>query len=308
MFACCFSRSVFRCFTAILFGLIPATQFSRPDLQSTLKEGGRGSDGGIDASLDAQFFGRGRSGGGPGLLTGAGLLVRSFVSLMRVDPGFDKDRVVALQVFLSRKLSKGGTDHRLLRSIVGKNHAAVPGVQSAAVVASPPFINLEQAAPFTIQGQPPPPKGSEPSAFYTEVSPEYLSALTVPLRRGRFFTKFDTKDSRLVVVINQTMATRSFPNEDPVGKQLTVVFDQPETREMIGVIGDVLHSGLDSSARPEMFVPYWQSPTTQMTFLVKTTPDAAAMLPAVKSAIREVNPESDILENGDHGAAWLTIH
>ena len=104
---------------------------------------------------------------------------------------------------------------------------AVPGVQSAAVVASPPFINLEQDAPFTILGQPAPPKGSEPSAFYTEVSPDYLDALSVPLQGGRFFTKFDTKDSRLVVVINQTMARRYFPNEDPVGKQLTLVFDQP---------------------------------------------------------------------------------
>jgi putative ABC transport system permease protein len=165
----------------------------------------------------------------------------------------------------------------------------VPGVESAAVVASPPFINLEQDASFTIQGRPVPPKGSEPSAFYTEVSPDYLSALSVPLRSGRFFTKFDKQDSALVVVINQTMARRYFPNEDPVGKQLTVIFAHPEVREIVGVIGDVLHSGLDATARPEMFVPYWQSPTTQMTFVVKTTPDAAAMLPAVKSAIREVN-------------------
>ncbi len=275
--------------TAILFGLIPATQFSRPDLQSTLKEGGRGSAAGSTRHWMRNSLVVAEVAVALVLLTGAGLLVRSFVSLMRVDPGFDRDRVVALQVFLSRNYQKPeqitGFFDRSLEKI-----RSVPGVQSAAVVASPPFINLEQAAPFTIQGQPAPPKGSEPSAFYTEASPEYLSALTVPLRRGRFFTKFDTKDSRLVVVINQTMATRYFPNEDLVGKQLTVVFDQPETREVIGVVGDVLHSGLDSNARPEMFVPYWQSPTTQMTFVVKTTPDAAAMLPAVKSAIREVNP------------------
>lgn len=274
--------------TAILFGLIPATQFSRSDFQSTLKEGGRGSVSGSTRHWVRNSLVVAEVAVALVLLTGAGLLVRSFVSVMRVDPGFDRERVLALQVFLSRNYQKAdqitGFFDQSLEKIM-----TVPGVQSAAVVASPPFINLEQDAPFTISGQPLPPKGREPSAFYTEVSPGYLNALTVPLQRGRFFTKFDTKDSALVVVINQTMARRYFPDEDPVGKQLTVNFDRPETREIVGVIGDVLHSGLDSSARPEMFVPYWQSPTTQLTFLVKTTPDAATMAPAIKNAIREVN-------------------
>lgn len=274
--------------TAVLFGLIPATQFSRLDLQSTLKEGGRGAVTGSTRHWMRNSLVVAEVAVALVLLTGAGLLVRSFVSVMRVDPGFDKDRVLALQVFLNRNYQKAEQITGFFDQSLEKIRT-VPGVQSAAVVASPPFINLEQAAPFTIQGQPVPPKGREPSAFYTEVSPDYLSALTVPLRRGRFFTKFDTKDSALVAVINQTMTRRYFPNEDPVGRRLTVMFDQPETREIVGVIGDVLHSGLDTNARPEMFVPYWQSPTTQMTFVVKTTPDALAMLPAVKSAIREVN-------------------
>jgi putative ABC transport system permease protein len=274
--------------TAIVFGLIPATQFSRPDLQSTLKEGGRGAVAGSTRHWVGNSLVVAEVAVALVLLTGAGLLVRSFVAVTSVDPGFNKDRVLALQVFLNRNYQKsdqitGFFDQSLEKLMT------VPGVESAAVVASPPFINLEQDASFTIQGRPVPPKGSEPSAFYTEVSPDYLSALTVPLRSGRFFTKFDKQDSALVVVINQTMARRYFPNEDPLGKQLTVIFARPEVREIVGVIGDVLHSGLDTNARPEMFVPYWQSPTTQMTFVVKTTPDAAAMLPAVKSAIREVN-------------------
>jgi putative ABC transport system permease protein len=272
--------------TALLFGLIPATQFSRPNLQSTLKEGGRDSVGGparhwlrnslVVAEVSVALV----------LLTGAGLLVRSFVSVTHVDPGFNKEGVLALQVFLNRQKPEQTTGFfdQSLEKI-----KAVPGVKSAAVVASPPFINLEQDVPFTIQGQAAPPKGNEPNAFYTEVSPDYLSTLTVPLLRGRFFTKFDKSDAALVVVINQTMARRYFPNEDPLGKRLNVIFDQIENREIVGVIGDVLHSGLDSNPRPEMFVPHSQSPTPRMTFVVKTGPDAASMLPAVKSAIREVN-------------------
>jgi putative ABC transport system permease protein len=273
--------------TAVLFGLIPATQFSRPELQSTLKEGGRGAATGSARHWLRNALVISEVAVALVLLTGAGLLVRSFVSVTRVNPGFEKDRVLALQVFLSRNQKPEQITAFYDQAL--EKIGSTPGVQSAALVASPPFINLEQDAPFTIQGQAPPPKGKEPSAFYTEVSPGYLSALTVPLVRGRFFTKFDKPDTTLVVVVNQTMARRYFPNEDPVGRKLTVIFDQPEEREIVGVIGDVLHSGLDTTARPEMFVPYSQSPTSQMTFVVKTTPDAASMLPAVKSAIREVN-------------------
>ncbi|HSS19142.1 MAG TPA: ABC transporter permease [Pyrinomonadaceae bacterium] len=274
--------------TAVLFGLIPAAQFSSPNLRSSLTDGSRGAVG-----KSAQHWVRNslvvtEVAVALMLLTGAGLLVRSFVSVTRVDPGFETDRLVALQVFLSRNYQKteeitGFFDQSL------EKIKAVPGVEAAAIVASPPFINLEQDAPFTIQGHPPPPKGSEPSSYYTEVSADYLRTLNVPLRQGRFFTGFDRGGSASVAVINQAMAERFFVNEDPIGKKVTVMFDQPETREIVGVVGNVLHSGLDSNPRPELFVPHSQSPNTQMTFVVKTTADPASLLPAVKNAIREVN-------------------
>ena len=274
--------------TAAIFGLIPATQFSRPDLQSTLKEGGRGGVSGSSRHWVRNSLVVAEVAVALVLLTGAGLLVRSFVAVMRVDPGFEKERVLALQVFLARNYQKPeqvtGFFDQALEKIV-----AVPGVQSAAVVSSPPFINLEQDIAFTIQGLPVPPKGREPSAFYTETSADYLGVMTVPLRRGRFFTKFDGEKSAQVVVINETMARRYFANEDPIGKKLSLMFDQIEVREIVGVIGDVLHSGLDTEPRPEMFVPYQQSPTPQMTFMVKTTIDPVAMLTVVKTAVREVN-------------------
>jgi putative ABC transport system permease protein len=275
--------------TAIIFGVVPAVQFWRHDLQSTLKEGGRGTGVGparhrlrsslVVAEVAVALV----------LLTGAGLLVRSFVTLLRVDPGFAKENVLALQVFLSRTYQKPeqltGFFDQALEKI-----QSVPGVQSAAVVSSPPFINLEQDAPFTVVGQPAPPKGSESTAFYSEVSADYLATLSVPLRSGRFFNKFDKSDSVPVVVLNEAMARRYFPNEDPVGKKLEVMFGPTVTREIVGVIGNVLHSGLDADPRPEMFVPYQQSPTAQMTIMVKTTPPPAAMLATIKTAVRQVNP------------------
>jgi putative ABC transport system permease protein len=274
--------------TAVIFGLIPATQFSRPNLQSTLKEGDRGAVAGYTRHWLRNLLVVGEVALALVLLTGAGLLARGFVNLLRVDPGFAKDRVLALQVFLPRNLQQpekttGFFDQALQRV------AEVPGVQAAAVVSSPPFINLEQDVPFTIEGLPSPPKGNEPSAYYNEVSPDYLNVMSVPLRRGRFFTKLDKPDSAPVVVINETMARRYFGNENPVGKKLVVMYDPPEPREIVGVIADVLHNGLDSAPRPEMLVHYQQSPTPQMTFVVKTAGDPGSMLSAIKGAIREVN-------------------
>jgi predicted permease len=273
--------------TALIFGIVPALQFWRNDIQATLKEGGRsGPSGpvrhGLRNSLVISEIAIALV-----LLTGAGLLVRSFISLLRVDPGFSREHVVALQVFLSRGYKPEQMTQfwdQALEKI--KN---VSGVTSASVVASPPFIRLDQDAPFTIFGRPAPPSGSEPIAFYSEVSCDYLATLSVPLRSGRFINNFDKRDSPQVVVINDTMARRYFPNEDPVGKRITVMFDEMTTREIVGVVGSVLHSGLDSEARPEMYVPHQQSPSAQMTFLVKTAPDGASLMPAIKSAIREVN-------------------
>ena len=276
--------------TAIVFGLVPAVQFWRNDIQSTLKESGR--------SPGAATPGRHRVRKAlvisevaiaVVLLTGAGLLFRSFVRLIKVDPGFTKENVLALQVFLPRTYDKpeqmiGFFDQSL------EKIRSVPGIASAAVIATPPFINLEQDGPFNIVGRPAPPPGSEPVASYSPVSSEYLNVLNIPLKQGRFFTKFDTARSPRVVVINETMARRYFPNEDPVGQRLNVMFGETETREIVGVIGDVLHNGLHTEPRAEMFVPHEQSASAYMTFLVKTTIDPSAQLAPVKRAIREVNP------------------
>jgi putative ABC transport system permease protein len=272
--------------TALIFGAAPALQLWRTNLQSTLKEGGRSAHSGTTRRNLRNSLVIAEVAVALVLLTGAGLLVRSFITLIKVDPGFTKENVLALQVFLARNYQDvTGFFDRTLEEI-----QQVPGVQSAAVVSSPPFITLDQDVPFTIEGQPAPPRGSEPAAFHCEVSPDYLKTMNIPLLDGRFFSKFDKANSQLVAVLNQSMARRFFPNEDPIGKKLIVMWDRPETREIVGVIGDVLHAGLDTDARPEIFVPYLQSPTTQMTFVVKTTPEPMSMLASVKSAIRKVNP------------------
>ena len=274
--------------TAIIFGLVPAIQFWRNDIQATLKESGRSAATPIRQRVRIALV-ISEVAVAVVLLTGAGLLFRSFVRLIQVDPGFNKENVLALQVFLTRAYDRpekmiGFYDQSL------EKIRTVPGVETAAVCATPPFIDIDLDAPFNVVGRPAPPQGSEPTAFYAPVSSEYLNALDIPLKKGRFFTPLDTSNAPRVVVINETMARRFFPNEDPIGKRLVVMFDKAETREIVGVIGDVLHNGLHAERRPEMFVPHQQSASTYTTFLVRTTTEPSSQMAAVKRAIREVNP------------------
>ena len=276
--------------TVLLFGLAPAAQLARLEWRPA----GR-----------TEWLGRNVGVARPGLrrplvaaevalalvlLTGAGLLVRSLSNLLRVDPGFSRERVVALQIFLGRSFYDNPDATRAFYDQTLERVAAVPGVQHAAVVSSPPFIFLEEDAPFTIEGGATPPAGSEPSAYYSAVSADYAAALGVPVRRGRFFTRDDRAGTLPVVVLNETMARRYFGAEDPIGRRLRVMAGPPVVREVVGVVGDVLHSGLDASPRAEMFVPHPQDPIPEMTFVVKTAGEPAAMTSAIKAAIRQVNP------------------
>ncbi|HKU76397.1 MAG TPA: ABC transporter permease [Pyrinomonadaceae bacterium] len=274
--------------TAIVFGLVPAIQFWRNDIQGTLKESGRSAATTVRQRLRKALV-ISEVAFAVLLLTGAGLLFRSFVRLLQVDPGFTKENVLALQVFLPRTYDQPEKMINYFDQSIEKIKSQ-PGIEAVAVIATPPFVDLEVDATFNVVGRPAPPAGSEPIAFYSSLSSEYLSALGIPLKKGRFFTNFDKSGAPLVVVINETMARRYFPNEDPIGQRMTVTFAATETREIVGVIGDVLHNGLHAEPRPQMFVPHQQEPSAYMTFLVKTKTEPATQLASVKRAIREVNP------------------
>ena len=275
--------------TAIVFGLVPAIQFWRNDILSNLKDSGRTIGGTPARHRVRKVLVVSEVAIAVVLLAGAGLLGRSFVRLLQVDPGFSKDNVLALQVFLSRSYQEPAKMVAFFDQSIEKIKAQ-PGIEAAAVVSSPPFIDLEFDVAFNIIGRAVPPAGSEPSAFYSTVSSEYLSALSIPLKQGRFFTSFDGPGSQPVVVINETMARRYFPGEEPLGQRLLVKYGEAQTREVIGVIGDVLHNGLHAQPRAQIFVPHQQSGTSFMTFVVRTSNDPASQLASVKRAIREVNP------------------
>jgi putative ABC transport system permease protein len=273
--------------TALVFGLFPALQFSKPDLQETLKDGGR-TTGGVATHRLRQGLIVAETALALMLLVGAGLLMRSFVRLLQVNPGFSPDNVVALEVFVW-EWQRTPDERAVYFQETINRIAALPGVKSVGAVSLLPFLledTIDVKARVIIAGQPTPPPGQEPTAYSTIATTDYFRTMAIPLVRGRFFTRFDNAQSAPVALINETMARRLWPDEDPVGKKITVSsFGPPKEREIVGIVGDVRHAGLDADAQPEYFVPHAQSPFGSMTFVVRTEIDPQTLLPAIKNQI-----------------------
>jgi putative ABC transport system permease protein len=280
--------------TGLFFGLAPALQASKAGLNETLKEGGRSSTEGagrrrlrgalVVAEMALSLM----------LLVGAGLLVRSFISLRRVDPGVNPSHVVTMQIPLPRtKYSKDeqrlGLYEQLLARVEG-----VPGVESAALASSLPPDLQTLWNPFSIEGRPPRPESELPVGDYILVTPEYFSALGIPVLRGRAFTDADREGAPRVCLINQTLAREFFPGEDPLGRRLKQGPDRPDNpfMEIVGVVGDVRYEGLDAKVQPAYYLPFAQNGWGDMSLLVRSSAtDPAALVPAVRGELRALDPE-----------------
>jgi putative ABC transport system permease protein len=279
--------------TTLIFGLAPALQFSRPDLHTCLKETGRPTTVAgnrlrstlVIAQIALTVV----------LLIGAGLLLRSFVRLLNVDPGFAADKVVAIQAFIWARYTKPETRETYTKATLERIES-LPGVEAAGVTTALPLLESSQTSslPFVIEGESPPSAGQEPVAQFTIASPNYFSAIGARLINGRPFSQFDTKDSPPVALINETMARRNWTSRglDPVGRRFTLKRGGRDTRtgttlEVIGVVTDQRQDGLERSPRQEFFIPYSQSPTGSIIFVVRTKGEPDTLLQSLKARIWE---------------------
>ncbi|MBA2731393.1 MAG: ABC transporter permease, partial [Acidobacteria bacterium] len=262
--------------TALVFGLVPALAYSKTNLNLSLKESGRTATTGLAGSrlrgglvimeIALSFV----------LLIGAGLLLRSFVGLLRVDPGFAPDKVLALQTFIWDRYTTPEQRTAYVNEALERINS-LPGVEAAGVTTALPLLESSSntSVPLIIEGQPAPPAGQEPIAQATIATGDYFPAMGVGLLDGRLFNQFDTKDSPRVALINETMRRRYWAGEDPLGRKFTVRSTRGEgqpatTLEIVGVVGDLRHDGLDKEPRPEFFRPHTQSPSGSIIFVVRT--------------------------------------
>jgi putative ABC transport system permease protein len=271
--------------TGVLFGLAPAWHASRSGVGAALKEGGRSSSasGGrrvrtilLVAEVALSIV----------LLVAATLLLRSFAKLTSVDPGFQPDRVLSFRVALPQTSYPGRPQRIALFDRLLEQLQATPGVEAAGMVQTLP-IAADYMLSFTIQGRPV--VGTTPSANYRAVSPGYFAALGIPVVRGRTFTGQENEKSPLVAVVDEAFVKRHFPTEDPIGRAIDIGNGTDGFYEIIGVVGNVRHEGLDASPNPTMYGPYKQDVFGSMAMVVRTDGDPAQFTGTARQVLREID-------------------
>jgi putative ABC transport system permease protein len=277
--------------TGISFGLVPAIGASRPDLNETLKEGGRSSSGARRNRTRATFV-IAQVAICLMLLIAAGLMARSFITLLSISPGFNPDGVLTMKVALSSKYREPKLAAAYYQQALEKI-GAIPGVQSAGAALGLPLTGSPGSRYFAIEGRPPQPAGQGYNANLNAATPGYFKALGIPLLRGRDFSESDLSGAPEVAIINEEMARQFWPDEDALGKRI-LLGGSTTPYTIIGIVGDVKQSGLEVKPRQEMFFPYYQQGYRNATFAIRTTADPEQMTIAVRGAIQELDRDQPL--------------
>jgi predicted permease len=280
--------------TGLLFGLVPALTASRTDLQHSLREGGRSATGGARQVRLRNFLVVGETGLACVLLIAAGLMLHSFVNLLRADPGFRPQQVLTASISLPNEHYRTVAQIRGFYDQLITGLEALPGVQSAGAGTDLPWTGYnENLGGFTVEGRPAA-FNDKTTARYHVASLDYFHAMGIPLLHGRFFTAHDDKEALPVIVINQTMAKRYWPGEDAVGKRIS--FDsQPKEKDwmrIVGVVGDVKDQPDNSSAQPAFWWPLAQMPfgIGDMSVAIRSSSDPVLLANQFRLSLRQLDP------------------
>ncbi len=269
--------------TGIFFGLAPAWQISRMDLNQSLKDSGKGTQGLKRSRRALSALVVAETALALMLLIGAGLLIKSFLNLQRVDPGFNPTNVLTAVVSLPLA-NYPNPQVRAFHTQLLERLPALPGVQSVGAISSLPLAGFNNDNNFVIEGRPKPPPNQQPVAWVNSVSVDYFRTMGTPLRAGRDFTNRDNETAPKVVLVSETFARRYFSNENPLGKR--VGNGEPDGwREIVGVMADVKQFGLSQDARATMYFPLAQRPSRQLFYVLRTASDPLNQGAALRGAV-----------------------
>src|SRR5262245_33839897 len=286
--------------TGLVFGLAPALQASKLDQNESLKEGGRGVSGGAGGRRVRSAFVVFEVAVSLVLLIGAGLMIRSFMQLQRVDLGFNPDHLLIMNVQLSRTKYQGAQSTAFFRQLIERVEG-LPGVESAGAITSVFIEGLPNSGNFTIEGRPPVPTAEQIEAPVDFVTPSYFRTMGMPLLKGRELTEADGPDSPRVVIINDTFAKRFWPGEEPLGRRFK--FGDANSNSpwltIVGVVGDMRRTGFDAEVRCETFLPYTQRQFVGfLSLVVRTTPDPRSMAVTVRDTIWSMDKDQPVSHIG----------
>src|SRR5215831_18894703 len=282
--------------TGVIFGVAPSLGSSRADVSQALKGQGRTSTSSAKQSHLRNALVVSEVAVSLALLIGAGLVLKSFVRLERVDPGFRPDKLLTIWTILSE------TKYRPQQRVafyeqVWERIRRLPGVKSVGAIDDLPLTGIHGGGPFTIEGHPTESDNDAPDAYRCTVSVGYFETMGITLLQGRDFTKRDRDGAPPVLIVNETAARRYWPGRNPVGSRLSFTTGraQPNWLEIVGVVKDVLHDGLESPAKPTVYLPFLQDPPDFVVTGVRTDINPAGLIPPIREAIAQVDKDQPVM-------------
>jgi putative ABC transport system permease protein len=281
--------------TGVLFGLAPALEASRPNLNDALKEGGKTAASGGRAHRLRNLFVIVEVALALVLLVGSGLLIKSFARLQAVNPGFNAQNLLTVRVSLPyAKYHEEGQSGRFFREALERVRQ-IPGVRSASAINYLPFAGPGAGTGYSVAGRPFPRPGEWPVVDSRVCDADYFQTMGIPLIKGRTFSEREQMVKSHVVIVNETLARDMFPGEDPIGKRLLIqMMNDPPACEIIGVVGDVKHSGLDSQVRAMSYWPHVELAYPFMTLVARTDGNPLAYVAAVRREVQALDNDQPI--------------
>jgi putative ABC transport system permease protein len=276
--------------TGWLFGLLPALQLARPELHSSLKEGARGSGEGARWNRVRGGFVVVQVALSLLLLVSAGLLLRSFNKLLQVDLGFKPEKLLSLEYRLPRGKYRDSAAQWNFHGQVVDRVGEIPGVKTVALIRGLPFSGNGGTTAIVLPDRELPAKGTEPQVMFNTATPNYFETIGIPFIAGRLFNDGDQANTPAVFIVNQTMARKFWPNQDPIGKQVKLV-DDDTTGTVIGVVGDAKQYLIEEEKKPQMYVAYSQSPGIFATVVIRTTVEPMSLAEPVRQAVWKVDAD-----------------
>ncbi|HEU0176615.1 MAG TPA: ABC transporter permease [Blastocatellia bacterium] len=278
--------------TGLLFGLAPALQATRPRLGETLKDVGKGAGQSASRNRTRSLLVVFETASAVVLLIGAGLFVRSYIRLQQVNPGFDAANVLTTRINLAYGKYNSPEKARAFWGQLQERLAALPGVEAVGMITELPLSGQPNDTPFTVEGRPPTQPGQEFDADFRRVNQDYLRSMRIPLLRGRGFTEQEVRQNAKVVLISEALASGVFPNEEPLGKRLLLGLNEQTPFEIVGVVGDIRHRGLEVAPFAAMYLPTLD--TGRMNLTVRAAGDPMSLAAAVRRETRAIDPDQPI--------------
>jgi putative ABC transport system permease protein len=281
--------------TGIIFGLVPALQLSKTDLNDSLKESDRGGTSSIRSGRIRNLLVISEVALALMLLISGGLLMKSFTKVLQIEPGFNPHNVLTAQLALTYgKYSNAESQIPFFKQVI-EHTKNLPGVEAVAGTNILPMTSGESSTIFNIEGRPAPPENQLPWANFRWITPDYFRTMGISLLKGRDLTERDDQNAPKVLIINERMARQYWPNENPIGQRINIRYGTGKfVSEIVGVVGNIRHFGLDKDESPEFFMPLYQNPEWFMTLVVRTKTNPMALADEIRKEVAKLDKDQPV--------------